>query len=169
MMATPTVRPAAETLYRQLSPAGDPIWFDPERQPPIYHAAFLPSSQDSDGLSLIRSRFRSEVWAAYRPEQPPTRFRLAHLFGGQLVDLAQRAELPNLHFAPSPDGLDNDHGEPWAHCVAVEINRDLYDRDRATKKRIKEWARAVAASLSVRQVSGPFNPPTEADSYRPWS
>jgi len=168
MMARPTVEPE-ETLDRQIGPGGDPIWFDPDRQPPVYHAAFLPSAQDHDGLSLIRSRFRTEIWAAYRPEQPEQRFRLARLPVRQLVERARQAGFPDLHFNPSPDQLDREHGEPWAHCVASQINRVDYDGDKETKMRIKQWARNVAETLPIGGIEGPFDRPSGADPYRPWS
>ncbi len=42
-----------EMLYRQIGPGGDPIYFNPDRNPPIHQSRFIPTSADTDGLSLI--------------------------------------------------------------------------------------------------------------------
>ena len=121
-MTTPDVQPA-ETLYRQVGPGGNPIYYDPDHEPPLHDSLFIPNNADTDGLSLTRSRFRAQVWAAFRVEQPDTRFRLARTQASFLVEIAESVGLPSLNFDPSPDNLDHRFGEPWAHCVGREINR----------------------------------------------
>lgn len=165
-MPTPSIE-NSELLYRQMGPAGDPVYFDPARTPPVHHALFLPARSDSDGLSLIRSRLRTEIWSAFRVEQPTVRFRLACLQAQSLTQVAANCGIPVLTFLPTPDGLDNQHGEPLGHCVVKEINRAAYDSDQGAKKRIKEWARGISSLLANNDVIGPFAQPTESDPYRP--
>jgi hypothetical protein len=156
-----------EILYRQVSPNANPIYFDPHRAPPIHRNLFLPAPNDNDGLSLIRSRFRTEIWSAYRPQQPDTRYRLACVKQSVLVEVACGKGFASLDFKPTPDVLDEQHGEPWAHCVIREINRTDYDNSIDRKKAIKEWALAVANGIASDAVIGPFQPPTPTDRYRP--
>lgn len=156
-----------EVLYRQVGPAGNPIYYDPQRTPVVHQALFLPSNQDTDGLSLIRGRFRTDVWAAYRNEQPAVRFRLAVLQVPQMEQLASELGFESFDFGLSADGLDDEHGEPWAHCVALQINRADYDGCPEAKKRIKEWAMKTATRLTDQDIIGPFHEPTEQDPYRP--
>lgn len=165
-MSTPNVD-ENETLYRQVGPGGNPIYFDPERTPVVHQSRFLPTSQDADGLSLIRSRFRTEVWSAYRKEQPAVRFRLAVLHAHSLQQLASESGFETLSYGLNADGLDEDHGQPWAHCVVLQINRADYDGDADAKKRIKKWAMRVATLLTQQDVIGPFDEPTSQDPYRP--
>jgi hypothetical protein len=165
---TPPVE-AEENLLRQLSPDTNPLWFDPDRCPSVHHAAFIPSKRDHDGLSLIRARFRSRLWAAYRLNKPETRYRLAPRTVNLLIELAVEAGFPTLTLKPTEDDLDARHGEPWAHCVAMQINRRDYD-DRTNKRMracIKSWARLVATSLTADIIEGPFDPPTDSTPYRP--
>lgn len=143
------------------------MWFDPATVPPVKDRAFIPSSGDSDGLSLIRGQFRARPWAALRPPKQDVRYRLAALATGSLSQLAKEAGLPALTIECSPDTLDEQHGEPWAHCVAVQINRRDYDADREKKAAMKNWAYAVAASLSLDCIEGPFDPPDANEPYRP--
>lgn len=165
---TPPVE-ADETLYRQIGPGGNPIWFDPDRMPPVFHVAFIPSNDDHDGLSLIRARFRSRPWAAHRLKNPNTQYRLAQLVAQHLSNLAVEAGLTPLEFRPTEDELDAQYGEPWAHCVVVQINRRDYDDKTKpqVKAAIKSWAQQVAGSLALGNIEGPFNPPTDADPHRP--
>ena len=165
-MPTPDVD-SQEVLYRQISPNGTPIYFDPNRAPPIHQSVFLPSHQDTDGLSLIRSRFRTEIWAAYRTEKPTVRFRLANLQAGELRNFDTRLGFPSHEYRPTTDGLDERFGEPWAHCVATHINRTDYEQDSNAKRRIKEWALAVAQGLDPDAVNGPFAEPVDGVPYRP--
>lgn len=165
-MPTPHVDPN-ETLYRQIGPGGNPIYFDPAQEPPVHSSAFLPSRSDKDGLSLIRSRLRTEVWSAYRAEKPDVRFRLAILRVSQLRQVATNTGMNGLTFERSPDGLDWIHGEPWAHCVALEINRNDYDAIPEVRRQIKQWALDVAKLLTTSNVVGPFDEPTSKDVYRP--
>ena len=166
-MHTPAVT-SNELLLRQIGPGGNPIFFDSSKCPPVHPSVFRPTEKDADGLSLIRGRFRTDVWAAYRMEQPSVRFRLARLSVSRLSNVAVALGIPELSFPTSPDGLDRLHGEPWAHCVVSEINRTAYEADRETKKRIKEWALAVAQSIAIDDVVGPYDEPTEDQHpYRP--
>ena len=165
-MSTPSVD-KSELLLRQIGPRGNPIYFDPGRKPPVHQATFLPSRKDADGLSLIRSRFRSDVWSAFRPEQPSVRFRLARMQASSLHQVADDCGIQGFNFQPTPDELDNQHGAPWAHCVNTEINRAIYDSDDAAKMRIKEWALGVGDLFTERDVVGPFEAPMQGDEYRP--
>ena len=83
-----------------------------------------------------------------------------------LQDVAQLAGLHEIRLEPTPDGLDQQHGPPWAHCVAREINRGDYDSDSWMKARIKEWARDLADRIENEQIVGPFDVPASDDSYR---
>lgn len=165
-MPTPHVD-ASEVLYRQIGPGGDPIYFDPARNPPVHQSRFLPTSKDSDGLSLVRSSFRTAVWAAHRREQPAVRFRLAELQAARLRELALELGFEVLTYGSTSDRLDDEFGEPWAHCVIVEINRVDYDNNSDSKRRIKDWAMGVVKLISDQNVIGPFQEPTDRDPYRP--
>ncbi len=66
-------------VYRQLILGGNPLWYDSSKAPPISSAAFLPSPEDTDGLSLIDTSSRSAVWAALRVEAPTTQRYVAEL------------------------------------------------------------------------------------------
>jgi hypothetical protein len=165
-MPTPDID-AAEVLFRQIGSGGNPIYFDPSRTPAIHQSRFLPTKQDIDGLSLIRSRFRTHIWAAYRPEKDSERFRLACLKVDTLRQKATQVGLSSLSFNATADSLDERFGAPWAHCVAAEINYTTYSGDSEAKKRIKEWAMKVAEMLTVDDVIGPFDKPTQSDPYRP--
>ena len=167
-MSTPSVV-ENELLYRQVPPGGNPIYFAPSQKRPVYRAVFYPTQKDTDGLSVIRSKFRSQVWSAYRIEQPHVRFRLACLPNQHLRRIAGDCGIQTLSYLPTPDELDNQHGVPWAHCVITEINRTDYDSDTTAKKRIKEWALGVADLLGETDVVGPFEKPGEHDHYRPAS
>ena len=163
---TPPVE-SDETLYRQIGPSGQPIYFDPKRHPPVHRSLFMPSRADTDGLSLIRSRFRTRVWAAYRVEKPLVRFRLAQLQTSRLRTLAEDVGFPKFHAESTPDELDQQYGPPWAHCVVKEINRRDYDNDWQSKRMIKEWAMAVAGEITSDFVLGPYPVPTSEDPLRP--
>lgn len=165
-MNTPKVN-EDEMLYRQIGPGGDPIYFNPDRNPPIHQSRFIPTSADTDGLSLIRSRFRTEVWSAYRLEQPSVRFRLAVIQAELLRRIALDSEFESLSYRVSADGIDDRFGEPWAHCVVAEMNRANYDSDVETKKKIKEWALRATKLIKKEDVIGPFDAPTDDDPYRP--
>ena len=156
-----------EHLYRQIGPGGDPLYYEPGRNPTVHQAAFLPTSKDSGGLSLIRGRFRTEIWSAYRLERPNERFRLAVLNAHDLGQLALNEGFEVLNYRSTADGLDNRFGEPWAHCEVKEINRAEYDRDKAVRTRIKNWAMKVVEQVTNDKLSGPFELPTDDDPYRP--
>lgn len=165
-MSTPPVEPD-ETLYRQLTPGGKPLYFDPTRNPPVLAAVFIPGTADIDGLSMIRARYRSPVWAAFRPNRPETRFSLATCAVSALRDIALRCGFTSWPCIPDPDELDGRFGEPWAHCVLGCVNRSDYESDHNTKKQIKQWAKWVAESLGPQNIARPFSPPTDDDPYRP--
>lgn len=165
-MSTPNVE-HSEIVYRQIGPGGNPIYFDPTRRPPIHRSLFIPNAEDTDGLSLIRSRFRAEIWCAHRMERPAIRFRLAVLTVAGLVTEGRASDISDLRFEATEDSLDAQNGEPWAHCIAVTINRTDYDRDEQVRKRIKEWAKRLQDSLTASEVLGPFSSPDSGHSYRP--
>lgn len=165
-MPTPNVD-ANETLYRQIGPGGNPIYVDPARTPVVHQSRFLPTTSDTDGLSFVRSRFRTEIWSAYRVEKPTVRFRLAVLQVNRLRQLALNLNYQPISYALCADALDDKFGEPLAHCVVVEINRGDYDKDSDAKKRIKEWAMGMANLVTIQDVKGPFQAPTDHDLYRP--
>jgi hypothetical protein len=165
-MPTPSVE-ANEKLLRQVGPGGTPIFVDPKRKPPIHFSRFIPTSDDADGLSLIRSRFRSEVWAAVRRERPDVRFHLARFLAETAIAIAEDVGLGALDFLPTEDALDQEFGEPWAHCVVQQLNRTEYAQNREAKKRIKEWAHRMAEGIPWNDVTGPFAEPSDQDAYRP--
>ena len=162
-----------EIVVRQVKEgAGNPLFFDSSRapQPVLDRSLFLPTSVDQDGLSFIRLQHRTEVWAAFRPETPEQRYRLARLLPSMLTECARAAGIELLSFTPTPDSLDDEHGEPWAHCVAAEINRVAYEdrSDPDAKKRIKTWAEKVSTLVALEDVTGPYPRPEPAtDTYRP--
>lgn len=161
-----------ETLVRQIKPGTNPLFFDDSRYPlPVLHwSLFKPAPGDQDGLSLIRLRLRSDVWAAFRPTTQDQRYRLARLFPAKLIECGRASGLEWLHFQPSADDLDDEHGQPWAHCVVSEINaRDYNDKsDPESKKRILTWAGLVAKQVSRDDVTGPYERPVPGiDPYRP--
>jgi hypothetical protein len=84
-----------------------------------------------------------------------------------LAQLGDDLGISALTYLPTPDGLDNQYGEPWGHCVITEINRTSYDTDQNAKIRIKEWALGVSALVNSNDILGPFAQPTERDPYRP--
>jgi len=163
----------SEIVVRQIKEGGgEPLFFDETRDtPPAVHwSLFRPSRSDVDGLSLIRLRHRANVWAAFRAETPDQRYRLAHLLPSSLRELARIAGIEWLTFSPSPDNLDHQQGEPWAHCVVADINRRDYDNklDLHAKKRIDSWAKAVSNLVTLVDITGPYPPPDlTVDSYRP--
>lgn len=156
-----------EILYRQVGPGGNPVFFNPDKSPPLNLQLFLPTKVDTDGLSLIDARFRSQVWAAFRPEKPGVRFHLAVLSVGNITKLGSDVGLGDFKLRSTPDSLDKEHGEPHAHCVATAINRKDYEADPTVKMMIKQWARDLTESIPLESILGPFDPPTEQDSYRP--
>lgn len=170
--STPRVD-ASEPLARQVKEGGgNPLFFDTTRapKPVLDRSLFLPMRNDTDGLSFIRLRYRSEIWAAFRQETPDQRYRLARLFPSALVDCARAAGIEWLNFEPNPDQLDHEHREPWAHCVAREINVGAYadKSDPEAKKRILTWAEAVSKLVTLADISGPYRRPVATqDNYRP--
>lgn len=165
-MATPPVEPNEE-LYRQVAPGvGTPVYFDPERNPPLYSQVFAPSSSDIDGLSLVRARLRSEEWAAYRPERDDVRYFLI-ILDQIMIECAAEAGFSEFPLLPSPDALDDQFGEPWAHCIAAAINRTAYNSDTEARKRIKGWAKKLEHAIGLERIVGPFAKPTDPDTYRP--
>jgi|GEM_PF-626927 len=165
-MPTPAVT-STELLYRQVGPGGNPLFFDESRASVLHQSLFTPTDNDSDGLSLIRSIYRSEVWAAHRIENPSAQFRLARSIADDLIRIATSVGFSALNFDISPDGLDNLHGEPFAHCTIREINRTDYNASHTQKKRIKEWAFAVVSRLTKSDISAHYSIPMTSDAYRP--
>ena len=167
-MSTPPIEPD-EVMYRQVGSGGNPIYYDPNRPVPLFQAVFLPGRKDSDGLSLLRSQFRSRVWSAHRTESPDKQYRLACFRAEDAIRIAGQHGIDAFSFRVSPDELDQRNGEPWAHSVAEQINRTSYDNDRAAQICIKEWALAMANHVVQENIIGPFPKPTDADPYRPES
>ncbi|MFM8582837.1 MAG: hypothetical protein ACKOFW_15210 [Planctomycetaceae bacterium] len=167
----PVETPAAplagdEVLYRQVGPGGNPVFYEPGREPPLDYTLFLPSRADLDGLSLIRQAHRAPVWAAFRPEQPAVRFRLAIVSLTLLQAIDAETGLTAARYQATPDTLDAERGEPWGHAIAAHINRPAYERD---KSLLKSWARRVTCLIRHSSISGPFALPTVHDAYRPES
>ena len=127
-------RPDPGVVYRQVISGGEPIWFNPSREPPVSHAAFLPSREDADGLSLIDSSTRSEVWAAHRMESPKTQRHVAVLDVSMIAEVATEVCLSH-ELVCDPDKLDKWFGEPSSHWLATRINRCDYDSNKDVKKR----------------------------------
>lgn len=166
-MTTPDVDPT-ETLARQIKDgAGDPIWFDPSRKPPVAWQLFRPTEKDVDGISMIRLRYRSEPWAAHRPSQPEIRFRLARMIVDDLGLIALDVGIGDFEVKANADELDDEHGEPWAHVLLSAINRKAYVADAAQKLKITNWQKAVAASIPPSEITDLFDRPSPATPYRP--
>jgi len=153
-------------VYRQLISGGNPLWFDSSKTPPVSHAAFLPSSEDTDGLSLIDMSLRSEVWAAHRVESPKTQRRVAVLDVSEIERIATDFKLTHKLICDR-DELDKLFGEPIAHCLATYINRSDYDSKNEAKIKIKSWARTVASKIAKENISDVQPLPTVYHCYRP--
>lgn len=154
-------------FYRQIKPNANPLFYDPLKRPPVFFTLFLPTRQDIDGLSLIDATRRTPIWAAYRLQLPGVRFRLAEITYGAFQEKASEFNIGLLSFVESPDLIDNEKGVPWAHCTIKNIDITTYDSDPSFKKKVKEWARAVAFEITQAQIKGPFESPTCFDQYRP--
>jgi hypothetical protein len=166
-VTTPDVE-SSEILARQIKDgAGEPIWFDPSRTPPLAWQLFRPTNSDGEGLSMIRLRHRSEPWAAYRPTQPDIRFRLARMIVDDLGLIAISVGIGGFGVKTDPDELDNEHGEPWAHVLLSAINRKAYDADAAQKLKIINWLKAVAAAIPLLEITDLFDRPGAGILYRP--
>lgn len=165
-MGTPPVEPG-EVVCRQAGPGGTPIYFDPNRSPPLHHTLFLPGPHDTDGLSVVRAQYRTDRWAACRVERPDVRYNLVRLKVADLQAAASQHGMEPFPATPTPDTLDLQFGEPWAHAVLSQINRTEYDGDAIRKKQIKSWAKAVADQVELHAIVGPFDPPDEETPYRP--
>lgn len=111
-------------VYRQLITGGQPLWYDTTKTPPVSSAAFIPSSQDTDGLSLIDCSSRSKVWAAHRVEAPTTTTYVAELEVSDIEKIATEAKLVH-ELSCDPDRLDTLFGLPISHwiCWSVQANR----------------------------------------------
>ncbi len=157
-----------EPLYRQVLPnAGTPLYLDRSLAPPVHHALFRPTKNDVDGLSLLRSKYRSQVWCGQRPGQLGNCYCLINLQSNELSRIAEACGLGPITFTVSPDDFDRRFREPYAHCVAKEINHTEYISNDAAKKRMKNWAIEVSRSITIDCVIGPFHQLTAEDSYRP--
>lgn len=158
-----------EDLYRQIPPNGNPPFYQSQASPKVHPVTFRPGSSDLDGLSMLRAACRSLQWSAYRVEQPDKRFRVAQLPVLLLSQLAHDVGFNAFDVQVTPDQLDHRFGEPFAHCVLVQINRPDYDRSPEVKKRIREWTEKVVQVLTDERIHGPFDPPDEASTstYRP--
>lgn len=165
-MATPPID-GAEILYRQVGYGGTPIYFDPDRNPCLWTNLFLPTNGDTDGLSLIRASFRCAQWSALRLTKPDIRYRLAQLIAAETATKAIAAGMQTMTFVSSPDDLDDQHGEPHAHCVASQVNINAYKTNHEAKRAIKEWAHQVANSINREDILGPFPVPPDDYPYRP--
>lgn len=155
-------------VYRQLIDGGDPLWYSPSRVPRVSHTAFMPTKEDTDGLSLIDSGTRSEVWAAHRIESPFVKRRVAVLAVDMLVEAAKEAGLCHK-LVCDPDALDNLFGKPSSHLLATHINRSEYDNKTTTGNRanIKSWVKIVASKICNDDVL-PIQPlPSFYHCYRP--
>ena len=165
-MSTPDVE-SCETLYRQIPPGGDPLFIDPSAYPCVHPSRFHPTKMDTDGLSLIRARFRSREWAAQREQQPEKQFKIVPVNARASEQIAAELELNDYSFLATADVLDDKHGEPWAHCVATDINNANFQKGTPTRPQIKEWAIAVAKQIKYEEIMGPFPRPTCDSTYRP--
>lgn len=166
---TPAVIPD-ETIARQIKDgAGDPIFYDPDRLSyPLAPEVFRPSPKDGSGLSMIRLRFRASQWAAHRPSEPHSRFRLAGIPAERVSTIGVAVGLDPFPFLQDPDELDALHGPPWGHVLLPAVNRAQYDADKQAKERMQSWARKLASSIGPEEISEVISPPTEGvDPYRP--
>lgn len=166
MLSTPTFD-EGEIAFRQIPPGGSPVFYCDGRVPPVHRSLFLPSARDHDGLSMCRNRFRAITWCAFRVEKSETRFQLARVTIGQLNRACHEVGIADARLQATPDELDRQHGEPWAHFVVGAINRLEYETSEIAKKAIKEWALQMAEWIGESEILGPFRIPNEDDSYRP--
>lgn len=158
-----------ENVARQLPPGGSPKIVDFGNSTPVHSSIFIPTDRDVDGLSMIRLRFRSKEWASHRREKPNVAFMLAIKKLSDLSSIAISAGFESFDFSPSPDALDREYGEPWAHFVASQINRRDYDNKIGEKAKIKTWAKLVCQAISIQEIISPPNQPLSSFEYRPCS
>lgn len=154
-------------LYRQVEPdIGNPVFYESATEK-LNYAIFLPAKNDSDGLSLIATAHRSKHWSGYRREKPHSRFALICLSSSHVTEVAMQIGFPDFDIKATPDAIDDEFGQPFAHCVAVRINiQDYKSSNKQLKEQCKTWARRLADHYS-RSVIGPFSDPLTPESYRP--
>ena len=162
------VPPIPGRVYRQLIKGGNPIWVSPTRNPPVDSVAFIPTKEDTDGLSLIDFNTRSEVWAAHRVESPDIQ-RYVVLIEVSMIEEVARECLLSHEMKCDPDELDKNFGEPFSHWLAVRINRREYDGKNDVKKNIKSWAKTLASRISKESISKLQPLPSYTNRYRPAS
>jgi hypothetical protein len=138
-----------EVLYRRLSPNSNPARFDSNQQPRVHQADFLPGPMDTDGLSVIRAKFREAHMAAFSQAFPDKRYLLAELCASDLLKLG-------LTIKCLPDELDQQSEGTPAHAVLVELNTSEYKGQ--GKVAIKQLAMTISQKY-VHRIIGPFDPP----------
>jgi len=157
---------SCEMLYRQI-PHGHEYFFNSEANPCVHPSSFHPSPKDDDGLSLIRSKFRGDEWAAHRAETPLKEFKIARINAGKALECGLAVNLADFSFLSSPDSLDEHFGAPWAHCLATKINKPDFQKGTKTRELIKQWAWQIAESIEIADVLGPYPKPPGEINYRP--
>jgi len=164
MPSTPPIH-STEVVFRQLRSAVVVAAESPD-DPNRFYSEFLPSSGDSDGLSMLRAAYRTPVWCAYRKAKPDERYRLFRFTFGEL-ELA--AVGWSLTAKVDPDDLDDEFGEPFAHFVLPEVNKPDYKNNPEARARIKTWARQVLRLISAASMVPPPStaPVRGTDPHRP--
>ncbi|WP_425616033.1 hypothetical protein NA78x_005972 [Anatilimnocola sp. NA78] len=85
-----------------------------------------------------------------------------------LISIAGSVAIDSFEFGCSPDSLDDKYGEPHAHCTAIQINRNEYDKGGEAQKRIKGWMEKVSALITAEDIIGPHARPSDDVPYRPY-
>lgn len=133
----------SEIIYRRVF-AGEGGHYFPGQTPPIASAAFNPSPEDLDGISVTR--------AAYGLD--PASIGAMGFRGKRYIVIGIRASDLNsngMSIRPDPDAEGGNVG----HAIIPEINyRDLQDK---TKKREVKRLKECAKNLNLVSIDGPFD------------
>lgn len=70
LMQTPPVD-SGEFIYRQVGEGGNPIYYDPNRSPPLYFALFLPGPNDLTACRLFALAFAPQSGRRFAEKRPP--------------------------------------------------------------------------------------------------
>ena len=132
-----------ELLYRRISLKANPPQISSNDRA-VLQAAFLPHKlRDTDGLTVIRAKYRNAKEVACPPKSSHRDYVVAVVRAGDLMELGLTLEV-------TPDEIDIDLGGTPAHVSIREMNADAYRDDN-----VYSWARQIAEH-HVLEILGPF-------------